>query len=196
MVRPGTSDVRAARRQVPPAAADGAGRAGRDLRGAARGDRPSRGGEDDPPGVLRGPGGLDPLPPGGAGGRRGRPSGLREDLRLRRLGRRRVKLLDFGIARLTFDVRPADARLTRPGATMGTPFYMAPEQARGALDADRRIDLYAVGVLLFEMTTGRVPFDGPNSSAILVQVLTAPFPSLRTLEPSLPEDFEALVRRA
>lgn len=111
-------------------------------------------------------------------------------------GRRRVKLLDFGIARLTFDARPADARLTRPGATMGTPLYMAPEQARGALDADRRVDLYAVGVLLFETTTGRVPFDGPNSSAILVQVLTAPFPSLRTLEPSLPEDFEALVRRA
>ena len=111
-------------------------------------------------------------------------------------GRRRVKLLDFGIARLTFDVRSADTRLTRPGAVMGTPCYMAPEQATGSLDADRRIDLYAVGVLLFETTTGRVPFDGPNNSAILVQLLTAPWPSPRELEPSLPEAFEALVRRA
>jgi DNA-binding NarL/FixJ family response regulator/tRNA A-37 threonylcarbamoyl transferase component Bud32 len=110
-------------------------------------------------------------------------------------GEVRVKLLDFGIARLTGDQRP-DERLTQPGMVMGTPYYMAPEQASGSMEVDARADLYSVGVVLFEMLTGRVPFEGQGYSEVMLKVISAPFPSLRELDPSLPEGLEEVVRRA
>jgi eukaryotic-like serine/threonine-protein kinase len=98
-----------------------------------------------------------------------------------------VKLLDFGIAfQLPEQETTEEAkRLTSESHVMGTPLYMSPEQARGKVDS--RTDIYAVGVLLYEMVTGKVPFDGNNSADILIKHLTqAPQPpSQRNAEISL-----------
>ncbi|HEU4409808.1 MAG TPA: serine/threonine-protein kinase, partial [Polyangiaceae bacterium] len=103
-----------------------------------------------------------------------------------------VKLLDFGISK---NAALDDLRMTRTGAVMGTPYYMAPEQARGEI-IDARIDLYAVGAVLYESLTGQRPFEANELAELLRQVLfEAPRPP-RALRPSLPEPFELVVRRA
>ncbi len=81
-----------------------------------------------------------------------------------------VKVLDFGIAKLTGD-QPGSRR-TRTGIVMGTPAYMSPEQCEGKGDIDRRTDIYALGILLYEMISGRVPFVGDGYGEVLVQHLT------------------------
>ncbi|HLK36507.1 MAG TPA: protein kinase [Polyangiaceae bacterium] len=83
-----------------------------------------------------------------------------------------VKLVDFGVASVQ------DAKLTRTGAIVGTPAYMAPEQARGDGEVDARADLYALGATLFEMLTGRPPHVGPTAIAILARLVTTPAPRL------------------
>ncbi|MEJ7596986.1 MAG: serine/threonine-protein kinase [Kofleriaceae bacterium] len=83
-----------------------------------------------------------------------------------------VKLLDFGIAKLTNDAQ--GSRRTRTGIVMGTPAYMSPEQCEGRGNIDHRTDIYALGILLYEMLTGRVPFIGEGYGEILVQHLTQP----------------------
>ncbi|MBA3822197.1 MAG: serine/threonine protein kinase, partial [Deltaproteobacteria bacterium] len=81
-----------------------------------------------------------------------------------------VKLLDFGIAKLTGDA--AGSSRTRTGIVMGTPAYMSPEQCEGRGSIDHRTDIYALGIVLYEMMTGRVPFIGDGYGEILVQHLT------------------------
>ena len=87
-----------------------------------------------------------------------------------------VKLLDFGIAKLTAD--GAGSR-TRTGLVLGTPAYMSPEQCEGSAKVDHRTDIYALGICLYEMLVGRVPFIGEGYGEILVQHLTQ-----RPIEPS------------
>ncbi|HVK88342.1 MAG TPA: serine/threonine-protein kinase, partial [Kofleriaceae bacterium] len=82
-----------------------------------------------------------------------------------------VKLLDFGIAKLT-DSSGVSSHKTRTGIVMGTPAYMSPEQCEGRPNVDLRTDIYALGIVLYEMLTGRVPFIGEGYGEILVQHLT------------------------
>ena len=104
-----------------------------------------------------------------------------------------VKLLDFGISKVEKD---DELHLTRTGMVMGTPFYMAPEQARGDRTIDHRIDLYSTGALLYESLTGRRPFTAPNYNALLVQILSGTPRSLRELRPALPQGFEPITEKA
>lgn len=107
---------------------------------------------------------------------------------------RDIRLLDFGISKLP-DPESRDSADTREGAILGTPAYMAPEQATDAMHAFDRADVYALGVVLFEMLVGTPPFSGSNARAILVaQVLHAP-PSLAAVAPHVPAALSALVHR-
>ncbi|MEX1363082.1 MAG: serine/threonine-protein kinase [Nannocystaceae bacterium] len=91
-----------------------------------------------------------------------------------------LKLVDFGIAKLLEDgsgADPAAAKLTRVGMVFGTPTYMSPEQAAGG-DVDHRADLYSVGIILYQMLAGRVPFDSDDLIKLLRLQITAPPPPL------------------
>ncbi|MDS4031460.1 MAG: serine/threonine-protein kinase [Candidatus Contendobacter sp.] len=101
-----------------------------------------------------------------------------------------VKVTDFGIARLETGIG-----LTQNGMTVGTPGYMAPEQFRGE-EADRRTDLYAAAVVLFELLTGVRPFDGRNASEMMYQVLNEPPRQATALNPRLPLGLDAVLNRA
>ncbi len=101
----------------------------------------------------------------------------------------RIKVADFGIAR-TVDA----AALTRTGIVMGSARYLSPEQARGQ-STGARSDLYALGVVLFEMLAGRVPFDGESAVAIAVQHVHERPPRLQQLRPDVPEAIAACVER-
>jgi serine/threonine protein kinase len=93
----------------------------------------------------------------------------------------KVKIGDLGLAR---DL--GGSRLTADGQTMGTWRYMAPEQITGSADIDGRLDLYALGCILFEMLTGAPPFDGPNFAAIFDQHLSSPPPRVDALAVGVP----------
>jgi serine/threonine protein kinase len=104
-------------------------------------------------------------------------------------------ILDFGLALHQTDVED-EQRLTNEGAVLGTPRYMAPEQVLGELaKIGPATDVYALGIILFELLTGRTPFEGPNT-AIYAQVLALPVPALATWRPGLPPACEELVQRA
>lgn len=109
-------------------------------------------------------------------------------------GSERVKVVDFGIAKLATEDGAATDRLTATGEVFGTLGYMAPEMAQGAGD-DPRSDVYALGVMTFELLTGRLPFEGP-ALAVVSQHLTKPPPSPRTIDASIPPAVERLVLRA
>ncbi|MEZ4403276.1 MAG: serine/threonine-protein kinase [Kofleriaceae bacterium] len=107
-----------------------------------------------------------------------------------------ARVLDFGIAKLRDDDRATNA-MTRAGDLVGTPQYMAPEQIKG--DAvDGRTDVYALGAMLYEMITGRLPFEGPTVMAVLSKHLTEtpPAPSERRPDLALPPQLDALVMAA
>lgn len=101
---------------------------------------------------------------------------------------------DFGIAKAVSAA--ASDSLTQTGAAVGTPAYMSPEQAGGAVELDGRSDVYSLGCVVYEMLTGRTPFVGPTARAIIAQVLTAPSPSLRGARDDVPEWAEQAVMRA
>ncbi len=108
-------------------------------------------------------------------------------------GRVTAKLLDFGIAK---NIEPDDDhRLTRTGQIIGTPLYMAPEQARNMSDADLRADIYSVGVILYEMVTGAPPFEADTLFDLIVQHATQPPVPPCDRRPDLPKPVESVILR-
>lgn len=101
-----------------------------------------------------------------------------------------LKVLDFGIARLL-----GSARMTRAGNIIGTLEYMAPEQVRG-LETDGRSDLYALGMMLYEVLTGRLPFDTDNEFELMKAQTERTPPPPRTINPNIPEAVEAAIMKA
>jgi serine/threonine-protein kinase len=118
---------------------------------------------------------------------------------LRRKDKDYVKVVDFGISKSMRQSEPGaddSPRLTQTGMVLGTPLYMSPEQARGDEELDHRIDVYALGVIMYELATGRVPFTGANYLSIISQVLNDDPVSPRSLRPELSAEFEAILLRA
>lgn len=105
-----------------------------------------------------------------------------------------VKLLDFGISKVRQE--GAVNALTQTGMAMGTPAYMAPEQFFSAKDVDGRADLYSVGVILYELLAGRLPFNADSYADLLVQIRTQPPPPLLTVAPGTPQILAEVVDQA
>jgi serine/threonine protein kinase len=104
-----------------------------------------------------------------------------------------LKIMDFGIARLS-EKKGTDKGMTTTGTVMGTPDYMAPEQAQGEA-ADFRADIYSLGVVLFEIFTGRLPFTGDSVMAVVLNHIQQPPPAPRGINPRLPADLESVILR-
>ncbi|MDB4961036.1 MAG: serine/threonine protein kinase [Myxococcales bacterium] len=114
---------------------------------------------------------------------------------MNRLGDRDfVKVLDFGLAKM-FAASGASAVQTAIGVLLGTPQYMSPEACESKRDIDHRTDIYALGVLLFQMMTGRLPFDGETMGEVLVKQVTALPPAPRGLNPAIPPSVEQILLR-
>ena len=101
-----------------------------------------------------------------------------------------AKIVDFGLAKLA-----GQKGITRTGTTIGTVSYMSPEQARGE-EVDRRTDIWSLGVVLFEMVTGRLPFEGDYEQAILYRIVNEEPAPCTSLIPSLPVELDDILTRA
>jgi serine/threonine-protein kinase len=98
---------------------------------------------------------------------------------------------DFGIAKLS----QAQSGNVTGSAIIGTPAYMAPEQAQG-VEVDGRADIYALGIILFEMLTGKQPYEADTPMAVAIKHITDPVPQIRQSNPKLPEGMEAIIQKA
>ena len=110
-----------------------------------------------------------------------------------------VKIVDFGIAKMS-DIETEGApgrKLTKTGMIFGTPEYMSPEQAAGK-ELDHRVDVYALGIILYECVAGRVPFEGDTFMGVLTQHLFAELPPIREINPkaSISKELELVIRKA
>ena len=98
-----------------------------------------------------------------------------------------VQVMDFGLAKLA-----GLSRLTKPGSTVGTLGYMSPEQVQGQ-EADHRSDIFSLGILLYEMLTGRSPFNGAHESAILYEIVNVDVPPMSSVKPEIDPGLDAIV---
>jgi serine/threonine-protein kinase len=105
-----------------------------------------------------------------------------------------IKILDFGISK-TVQLARVDDELTSAEAVLGTPHYMAPEQLRASRNADQRSDIWALGVVLFTLLTGRRPFRGETMAEIAAATLRDPMPSVREARPDVPPELERVIAR-
>lgn len=110
-------------------------------------------------------------------------------------GQIQVRVLDFGIAKLQEDLTSVQSSSTLEGVSVGTPTYMSPEQAAGEADLDHRVDVYAAGILLYELLSGDVPFAGQTVVQTLLKHLTQPPPPFPD-DLEIPAEVEAAVRKA
>ena len=106
-----------------------------------------------------------------------------------------VKVLDFGLAKLT-QTEEKVTHKTRAGSVMGTPYYMSPEQGEGKVQIDHRADIYSLGIILFEMLTGKVPFGGEGYGEIIVKHITHQAPSARKINPAISAAVEMVLFQA
>lgn len=107
--------------------------------------------------------------------------------------KKRAMVMDFGIAKAAAG---SGEKLTGTGVIIGSPHYMSPEQAGGDPAIDMRSDLYSLGIVLWEMLAGEVPFDGPSTQGILIQHLTQSVPAIRTRRPNVTAALGRVVARA
>ncbi len=105
-----------------------------------------------------------------------------------------VKILDFGLAKLVGPSVETATDVTGSGTTVGTMLYMAPEQARGE-EVDARADVWAFGVVLCEMLTGRLPFPHESAAVLLAAILTRPHAEPRSVRPEIPSELDRLIAR-
>ncbi len=113
----------------------------------------------------------------------------------RRDGSPLVKVLDFGISKVSGPQSGTDSARTKTSALMGSPLYMSPEQMTSSRDVDARSDVWALGVILFELVTGEPPFNGETLPQVCGLVLQGPTPSLLERVPDLPPALEAVIQR-
>ena len=107
-----------------------------------------------------------------------------------------LKVLDFGVCKARGSERFGERPLTRTGASLGTPQFMAPEQIENSAAADARTDIYAAGAILFYVLTGRPAFDDAALPRLFMRICSEPPPPIRTSRPELPEELEAVIARA
>lgn len=110
-------------------------------------------------------------------------------------GLERARVLDFGISKVR-DIDGEGVGLTQTGTILGTPLYMAPEQARGERDLDLRLDLYAVGTMLYLMLSGQPPYEAENYNALLVKIVSGSPPPLPTVVVGIDPHLVAVVEKA
>ncbi|PKL75988.1 MAG: hypothetical protein CVV27_12545 [Candidatus Melainabacteria bacterium HGW-Melainabacteria-1] len=104
-----------------------------------------------------------------------------------------AKLMDFGIAQLQAE----DSRLTQAGDLLGSLAYASPEQVQDAGSVDQRSDIFSLGITLYELITGQLPYQAKQLSALLLELLSAqPLPSVRTLRPDIPQALDQILQRA
>jgi eukaryotic-like serine/threonine-protein kinase len=105
-----------------------------------------------------------------------------------------IKVLDFGISKMTGGAASGpDMVMTKTKSVMGSPFYMSPEQMRSAKDVDARTDIWALGIILYELLAGQAPFTGDTLPEVCVKIATEPPPPLRNLRPDAPAGIEDVI---
>ncbi len=110
-----------------------------------------------------------------------------------RMGNEKIKVLDFGVAKiLDFD----ETQITQTGAIIGTAQYMSPEQCNGEKDIDHRSDIYSLGVVLYQLLTGQVPFSAPSGPLIMVKHISENPRPFKEIKGNIPNDIETVVMRA
>lgn len=114
----------------------------------------------------------------------------------RRDGSRCLKVLDFGISKLSSaDLTKGVAAMTATQGLLGSPLYMSPEQLQSARDVDGRSDIWSVGVILHQLVSGSCPFNADTLPQLVVKVLSTPPTPVRLVCCNAPEEFETVVRR-
>ena len=103
-----------------------------------------------------------------------------------------VRLLDFGSVKLQMEMGP---KLTAFGTTLGSPYYMSPEQAMGKQDVDQRTDVFALAAILFEMSTGRIAFEGSTVAEILMKIVAEATPVASAVNPSVSAALDEVIDR-
>jgi serine/threonine-protein kinase len=103
-----------------------------------------------------------------------------------------VKILDYGSVKLQMETGP---KLTAFGTTLGSPYYMSPEQAMGKSDVDQRTDVFAIAAILFEMLTGKIAFEGANVAQILMRIMNEQPPGPSTMNGSVPAAVDDVVEK-